>query len=130
MAFYIHTIEHSLSPSICYLPASAMTPKAGMALGISEGALAPVTGAAKPGYISLCERDTACEAGEDIPCMPALPTVIFETVTDADLSDIKIGDKLSISDDGTTVTAATGGAAEVLYIEKTAYGTICRVRFS
>ena len=100
-----------------------------MALALTGGLLTPVSGADKPEFVSLCERDVACEAGEAIPCMP-VDNVIFETITDADLKGVKLGDKLSLSADGTTVTADKNGSAEVLYIEETAHGTICRVRFS
>lgn len=128
--FSIFSIDGALTRGIEYLPAAAIVPKAGMALKTEGGQLVAASGEDKPSYISLCERETALVSDEVIPVMRADDSVIFETVTEADLSAIKMGDKLTLSADGTTVTAATGGAAEVVCTEKRENGYMARVRFN
>lgn len=67
MAFKIHKIDDGHIPGIEYLPAGAITPKVGMALYQSSGNLAIATGTTVPTYISMCEKATACTAGDLIP---------------------------------------------------------------
>ena len=116
-------------PGIEYLPAGAITPKVGMALTQSGGNLALATGTTAPTYISMCERETACTAGDIIPVIRVHKDMILETTFSAAATGIKLGDKVTLAADGMQVTATTAsGVAEVVYIDGTASGSMCRVR--
>lgn len=131
MAFKIHSVDGGHIPSIEYLPASAITPKVGMALVQTSGNLAIATGTNKPTYISMCERETPCTAGELIPVIRVDSGIIFETDFSASATSVKLGNKVTLhASNGLQVTAATdGGVAEVVYMDGTASGSMCRVRF-
>lgn len=131
MGFMIHSTDDGRVPATEYLPAGAITPKAGLALTQTNGQLALAAGAVCPAYVSMCEREEACTAGEHIPVVRAGGDIIFETTFSAAASSVKLGDKVTISADGLGVTATTtGGVAEVVYMDGTAKGDMCRVRFS
>jgi len=132
MAFKVHSTDDGRVPGIEYLPCGAITPKAGMALMQSSGNLAIATGTNKPTYISMCERETACTAGELIPVMRVQPDMIFETNWSAAASSVKLGSKVTLhASDGMQVTATTtDGVAEVVGIDGTAVGDTVRVRFA
>lgn len=131
MGFMIHSTDDGRTPAVEYLPAGAITPKAGMALTQTGGQLALAAGAVKPAYISMCERETACIAGEHIPVVRVSEDMIFETKFSAAATAVKLGDKVTISTDGLGVTATTtGGVAEVVYMDGTAKDSMCRIRFS
>ena len=130
MAFKIHSTDNGHVPCIEYLPAGAMTPKVGMALIQTSGNLAVATGANAPTYISMCERESACTAGELIPVMRVDKGTIYETSFAAAATSIKLGAKVTLHTDGMQVTATTAsGVAEVVYMDGTASGSMCRVRF-
>lgn len=129
--FMIHTTDDGRIPGIEYLPASAITPKVGMALVMTGGNLAIAAGANKPAYICMAERDVACEAGDIIPVIRVQADMIFETEFSAAASAVKAGDKVTLSADGLMVTATTeGGVAEVIEMQGTAAGNKVRVRFA
>lgn len=132
MAFKVHQTDDGRVPGIEYLPASTITPKVGMALIQTSGKLAIATGSNQPTYISMCERTTACADGEIIPVLRVLPDMIFETEFSAAATSIKLGDKVTLNDsNGMDVTATTAsGVAEVVYMDGTASGSMCRVRFN
>lgn len=131
MSFKIHSIDGSGHiPGIEYLPCGAITPKIGMALVQSSGNLAIATGAVAPTYISMCEKESACTAGDIIPVIRVSHDMIFETESSAAFSSIKLGDKVTLAAGGLAVTATkTDGVAEVVYIDGTASGDMVRVRF-
>lgn len=130
MAFKIHTTDDGRVPGIEYLPAGAITPKVGMALTVSSGKLAVASGTTAPSYISMCERETACTAGELIPVIRVGKDMILETTLSADGSAVSIGDKVTLHTDGMKVTATkTGGVAELVYMDAPDAGATCRVRF-
>lgn len=131
MAFKIHKIDDGHIPGIEYLPAGAITPKVGMALYQSSGNLAIATGTTAPTYISMCEKATACTAGDLIPVIRVNHDMVFETNFSATATSIKLGDKVTLhATDGMQVTATTtSGVAEVVYMDGTASGDMCRVRF-
>jgi len=79
MAFLVHSTDDGRVPGIEYLPAGAITPEVGMALTQASGKLAVSSGTAKPAYISMCQRETACADGELIPVLRVLPDMIFES---------------------------------------------------
>lgn len=130
MAFKIHKIDDNRVCGIEYLPCAAITPKVGLALYQSGGNLTTATGTTAPTYISMCEKDSACTAGEIIPVIRVNKDMVFETTFSAAATSIKIGSKVTINTDGAQVTATTtDGVAEVVYMDGTASGSMCRVRF-
>ena len=131
MGFRVHSYDGSNRiAGIEYLPASAITPKIGLALKQTNGLLALATGTAKPTYISMCEKDSACASGDIIPVIRVQDDVTYETSFSAAASSVKLGDKVTISEDGEQVTATTtSGVAEVVYIDDAAEDGMCRVRF-
>lgn len=132
MAFKVHSTDDGRVPGIEYLPCGAITPKVGMALVQSGGNLAIATGTTKPTYISMCERETACTAGDLIPVLRVQPDMIFETKWSAAATAVKLGNKVTMhASDGLQVTATTeSGVAEVVGIDGTAVGDTVRVRFA
>lgn len=131
MAFKIHSVDDGRGIAIEYLPCGAITPKVGMALTQTSGKLAIASGTTAPTYISLCERDTACSAGDIIPVMRVSHDVIFEVTTTAAMTSVNLGDKVTLHTDGLQITATTtSGVAEVVgYPNGTAKGAAARVRF-
>lgn len=131
MAFKIHSVDDGRGIAIEYLPCGAITPKVGMALTQTSGNLAIASGTTAPTYISLCERETACSAGDIIPVMRVSHDVIFEVTTTAAMTSVNLGDKVTLHTDGLQITAtATSGVAEVVsYPNGTAKGAAVRVRF-
>ena len=131
MGFMIHSTDDGRTPAMEYLPAGTITPKAGLALVQTAGLLVAAAGPAAPGYISMCERTEACAAGDIIPVVRVSGDIIFETAFTADAGAVKLGDKVTVSADGLGVTATTaGGVAEVVYMDGTENGSMCRVRFN
>ena len=130
MAFKIHSTDNGHVPCIEYLPAGAITLKVGMALIQTSGNLAVATGANAPTYISMCERESACAPGDLIPVIRVDKGTIYETSFAAAATSIKLGTKVTLHTDGMQVTATTAsGVAEVVYMDGTASGSMCRVRF-
>lgn len=130
MAFKIYSTDDNRVPGIEYLPASAITPKVGMALTQTTDQLALATGETAPTYISMCEKDGACTAGDIIPVIRVGKDMILETTFADDATSIKLGNKVTLYTDGLQVTATTNsGVAEVVYMDGTASGSMCRVRF-
>lgn len=130
MAFILHSADDNRIPGIEYLPCSAIQPVIGMALTQTSGNLALATGTTKPTYISVHKADATKTAGDIVPVIRVSSDMIFETEFSASASDIKLGDKVTIASDGLRVTATkTSGVAEVVYMEGTASGSMCRVRF-
>ena len=100
-----------------------------MALTQTTGQLALATGATAPTYISMCEKDSECTAGDIIPVIRVGKDMILETTFAAAATSIKLGDKVTLHTNGLQVTATTtNGVAEVVYMDGTASGSMCRVR--
>lgn len=130
MAFMIHTVEGGRVPAWEYLPAGAITPQVGMALTQTGGNLALASGATAPTYISMRQEEAALTAGDIIPVIRVLDSIVFETTFSAAATAVKVGDKVTIHTDGLQVTATkTAGVAEVVSMEGTAAGSRVRVRF-
>ena len=56
--------------------------------------------------------------------------MIFETTFAAAATSVKLGSKFTLHTDGLQVTGTTAsGVAEVVYMDGTAAGDMCRVRF-
>lgn len=133
MGFILHKTDGSSRPtSFEYLPASAFTPKVGMALKYTSGKLALCSGTTKPEYISMTERAAALTAGDIIPVMRTQPDMVFAVPAQADASAVTDGQKVTIHTDGLQVTATTSsGVAEIVGREGTgAAGDTLYVRFS
>ena len=130
--FLLHSTDDGRVPPIEYLPCSAITPKAGTALVQSSGNLAIATGTTKPTYISMIDRASACTAGDIIPVIRIDPDMIFETSFSASAADVKLGQKVTLhaSNGGQVTATTTSGVAEVVYMDGTASGSMCRVRFA
>lgn len=130
MGFLIHSVDDNRVLGLEYLPCSAITPKVGMALVQTSGNLALASGTTAPTYISMCERETACTAGELIPVVRVQKDIIFGVPAQAAMTSVKLGDKVTIYTDGLQVTATTAsGVAEVVGMEGTAAGSTVLVRF-
>ena len=130
MGFLIHSVDDNRVLGLEYLPCSAITPKVGMALVQTSGNLALASGTTAPTYISMCERDTACKAGELIPVVRVQKDIIFGVPAQAAMTSVKLGDKVTIYTDGLQVTATTAsGVAEVVGMDGTAAGSTVLVRF-
>lgn len=130
MAFLIHSTDDGHVPAWEYLPASAITPKVGMALTMSSGKLALASGTTVPKYICMTERDSALTAGDIIPVIAVTDDIVFGTANSAEISEAAIGTKVTLASDGLRVTAtATDGVAEIVGLEGTAVGSVVKVRF-
>lgn len=130
MAFMIHSTADGRVPSNEYLPCGAITPKVGTALVMTDGKLALATAGNAPAYISMIEKSEACKAGEIIPVIRVLPDIIFGTTWSAAATAVKLGEKVTLSADGSQVTATTAsGVAEIVSIQGTGVGDACLVRF-
>lgn len=130
MGFLIHSVDDNRVLGLEYLPCSAITPKVGMALVQTGGNLAVASGTTAPTYISMCERDTVCKAGELIPVVRVQKDIIFGVPAQAAMTSVKLGDKVTIYTDGMKVTATTAsGVAEVVGMDGTAAGSTVLVRF-
>ena len=131
MAFLPHKVDGSCRPqSLEYLPASAITPKVGLALVQSSGLLAIATGTNKPTYICMTEGPTLT-SGDVIPVLRVNPDMVFETAFSASASSANVGQKVTLhASDGLRVTGTTtSGVAEIVFKEGSAAGDMCLVRF-
>ncbi|MCD8377075.1 MAG: hypothetical protein LUD69_09050 [Oscillospiraceae bacterium] len=128
MAFYLYSTDDNRVPGVEYLPCGAITPKAGMLLTLSGGLLALCGGTTAPSYLSMCQRDEACQEGEIIPVLRVGSDMIFEAPGSVSLAALVPGDLVSVGADGLTLTATTtGGVAEVVHVAED--GVRARVRF-
>lgn len=128
MAFYLYSTDDNRVPGVEYLPCGAITPKAGMLLTMSQGQLALCSGTTAPTYLSMCQRETACQAGERIPVLRVGSDMIFEAPGSVSLAAVEPGSKVTIGSDGLTLTATTtSGVAEVVQVLDG--GERARVRF-
>ena len=130
MAFKIHSTDDGRVPGLEYLPCAAITPKVGMALTQTGGVLTTAAGTTAPTYICMCERETPVEAGTIIPVVRVGKDMVFETSFSAAATSVKLGSKVTLASGGLQVTATTtDGVAEVVYMDGTASGSMCRIRF-
>ena len=131
MAFKVQYTDDGHICPIEYLPCGAIAPKVGMALVQTGGNLAIATGTQKPTYISMCEKEAACTAGDLIPVIRVQENMVFETTFSAAATSVKLGDKVTLhATSGMEVTATTtGGACEVVAMDGAAVGDTVWVRF-
>lgn len=133
MAFLVHTTQGNIVPGNEYLPAGAIKPDIGLALVMTDGQLAVASGTTKPTYICVQKNpagDDAVDAGTVIAVIRVLPDAVYATTWSAAASAVSAGDLVTLSADGTQVTATTtGGVAEVVAMEGTAIDDTVYVRF-
>ena len=129
--FTVYSVDDGRNLPNEYLPAGAITPKLGLALVMSAaGQLAVCAGANAPQYICMVEKAAAVTAGDIIPVVRVGHDVIWKTVSSAAMTNVKLGNKVTVDTTGMKVTATTtDGVAEVVYIEDTAAGGTVHVRF-
>ena len=128
--FTPHKVDDGRVPVTEYLPAGAITPKVGLALYQNAGLLAVVGGTTKPTYICLQEEPAAVASGTVIAVQRVAPDIIYKTESSAATTSVKLGTKVTLTADGTQVTAtATDGVAEVVAVDDTAAGGTVYVRF-
>lgn len=105
----LHQRGVTASAPLEYLPCAADAVfEAGQLLKVEAGAALCVTGTAAPTY--LC-AGSAKNGG--VPAVRIQPDMTFEARLSEDGAALKIGDRVTIGDDAQTVTATTGGAAEI-----------------
>ncbi len=113
--FLIHTTDDGRVPAFEYLTAQGLVPKIGMALFMAGGDLAMAGATVSPQYISMCEKTSACEEGEEIPVIRVGADIIFSTESEEDMAAVNVGDKVTLSADAMGVTATTeSGVAEIV----------------
>ncbi len=128
MAFYLYSTDDNRVPGVEYLPCGAITPQAGMLLTLSNGLLALCSGTTAPTYLSMCQRDEACQEGERIPVLRVGSDMIFQAPGSVSLAALAPGSLVTVGADGLTLTATTtGGVAEVVSVAED--GSWARVRF-
>lgn len=129
MSFYIQSVSDGHVPPFEYMVCGNITPKAGMALTLSAGKLVTASGTTAPGYISMMEADTA-QDDKVIPVLRVEDGITFMTQNSAAFGAVKVGNKVTIANDGLRVTATTtSGVAEVVSICGTDTGSDIAVRF-
>ncbi len=128
--FFPNKSDHGAVAPFEYLPASAITPKAGLALVLTNGLLAIAAGTTAPTYICMMDADAAVTAGTIIPVIRVDKGMIFETTFNLSAASIKLGNKVTLSANGLQVTnTTTNGVAEVVHMDGTTSGSTCCVRF-
>ena len=128
--FFPDQSDHGAVTPFEYLPASAITPKAGLALVLTNGLLALATGATAPTYICMKDADAAVTI---IPVVRVDKDRIYETTNSAAFSSAKIGQMVTLHTYGLQVTATTtNGVAEIVDFDdkaKSGAGGTVHVRF-
>ena len=113
--FFPDLSDHGAVTPFEYLPCGAITPKAGLALVLTNGLLALATGATAPTYICMKDADAAVTAGTIIPVVRVDKDRIYETTNSAAFSSAITGQKVTLHTDGLQVTATTtNGVAEIV----------------
>lgn len=100
----------------------------GMALRFDGGKLVTCSGTQTPEYISMTGNHKTTDA-EKIAVMRISHEAVYETELATANTALACGEKYTLSTDGGTITATTGGAAEVVGFDGTGAGARIRVRF-
>lgn len=130
MAFLIHSTGDHRVPVNKLLPCGAITPKVGMAMVLANGSLAIATGTTKPTHICMEEHQTAVAAGTLIHVHQVEPDITWGAPLTVAGTNLKEGQKVTISADGLGVTATTtDGVATIEKICGTNLDDIVLVRF-
>ena len=128
--FIPHQYPHEPEP-LAYLPAAAaMTTKIGEAMTVSGGKLVPAGGTTVPEYICTSVNENIA-AGEAVACQKVQPGVVYEVELAASNSDLKIGNKYTLTTDGMSITTTTtDGVAKVVAFDGTTAGSKVYVTFA
>lgn len=112
MAIQPYSYRSGEPDSFEYLEAGALGETVvGQALIVTDGKLAKASGATRPEYIGMYQGKVA--DGQVIPVIRVHGDTRY--VADAaEAFDAVIGAKYTLNDDGTKITSATGGAAEMV----------------
>lgn len=98
----------------------------GTAMAITGGKLAA---SATPGYICM-RTEKGAAADTVVPVIRIDAGVVFEAPLAAAAATLKAGARASVSSDGLSIGgAADGGVLEIVSMDGTAKGDLCRVRF-
>lgn len=124
--FCLATMDVGLTPPIQYKPmTNGESAVLGEALVLNAGALTKCGADAKPQYIAVGHNN----AHGETPVVQVQDYMTFETKLSAAGDALKIGDKVTLNEDGLAVTATTGGAAEIVRLDGTAVGDAVLVKF-
>lgn len=109
----VHTTQTASYPGLEYLQCSEMEYKAGQAVKMEGGVAVLAAGTTVPTHICFSQKEG--KEGETIQAIRVLKGEVFEAPLSASGAALKIGDKVTIAEDGVRVTAATsGGIAEIV----------------
>lgn len=129
MTFKLHSTDDGHLPAWEEMPAAAITPKVGLALYATSGKLAVASGANKPAYICMEERDAAVAAGEMIKVVKITPLQRWESEASAS-GAAALGTSYDVATDGLRVTkTTTNGGFIIDYADGSATGDMVRGRF-
>lgn len=128
--FTIHKHDTAARQPWEYLDAAAGTYKAGQALSVTGGKLAPISAALKTTPPYICMADVTVTEGQSLPVIRVTDQAIYATELSADAAAAAVGTKLEVSAGGLQVDAAAAGTFEVVYIEATAAGSVVHGRFA
>ena len=115
MSFKLKCSLSNTTPSIEYFEGkTSETFLYGEALALSEGKLTKCGSTVSPEFI--CLGDVICkEENTFVPVMRVMDFYLFTAPVSEDASELKAGDKVTISSDGLGVTATTAsGVAEIV----------------
>lgn len=129
MAFKVHKTDDGRVMPCEAMPAQGLTPKMGMALKLEGGKLTTASGAVRPQFISMTERNDPCGEGETIPVLRAAADVIWETEAAAAMTGKKPGDRADVSGDGMGITPSADGPVMIVSLEGETAGSRVTVRF-
>ena len=128
--FIIHKHDTGARQPWEYMGAAAGTYKAGQALTVTNGQLAPISTALKTTPPYICMADVTVVEGQTLPVIRVTDKAIYATELSAEAADAKAGAKLEVSAGGLQVDAAVAGTFEVVDIEGTAAGSVVYGRFA
>ena len=127
--FQMKYVSDGHVPPFEYQVCGGITPKLGMALGVSAGKLVAATGSDAPRYVSMLESGVSRD-GDVIPVIRVEEGILFAVPSAGSFSAVQPGDRVMIGTDGLTVTPVTGGKAEVVAFDSTEAGAEITVRFA
>ena len=129
MAFLLHTLDTADAPPLVELDAKSGTAYTiGLALTLTGGQAVAAAGTVKPSYI--CMTDKTAAEGDKVQAVRVLASQVYDATLSTAGASLKPGAKVTLSADGTQVTATTeGGVAEIISMDGAASGDVVRVRF-
>lgn len=128
MAFFLQSMDVGQTPPIEYRQATADEAVVlGEALAMAATGLLTKCGAtARPDYIAVGPEDEH----DCVPVVKVQDYQIWRTQLSAAGTSLKVGSKVTLSEDGLQVTATTdSGVAVIVALEGTEIGDSVRVRF-